>query len=180
MNHLELYMEKSDLQKIRECEDLYLKSATLVRILFLNKTDPVGIPYLYHLQRVSDRMTTYYGQVAGLLHDLVEDIEGITFDDLRDIGIPNEIIEVLRLVTNEKSNYPLTKEEKLVRYGKKIDQIIASGNPVAIELKFIDMMDNYDEERLALCSCELRSWFEQKYPPQLDKLSKVMKLEKCA
>lgn len=180
MNHLELYIEKEDLEKIRECEDVYLKSAVLVRILFRDRKDPAGQPYLGHLKRVSDRMTTEEGKIAGLLHDLVEDIPDITFEDLLDIGIPENIIEVLKLVTHGKINKKLTKEERLILYGKEIDKIIDSGNPLAIELKIADITDNYDKERLELCSPELRDWFERKYPPQIKKLYRARETYKCA
>jgi len=180
MNHLELYIDKEDLQKIRECEDVYLKSAVLVRILFRNRKDHAGQPYLGHLKRVSDRMTTLDGKIAGLLHDLVEDISYITFDDLLDIGIPENIVEVLRLVTKKKHNKKLTEEERLICYGEEIDRIIDSGNDLAIELKTVDIEDNYDKERLELCLPELRDWFEKKYPPQMKKLYKIKEIHKCA
>lgn len=102
MNHLELYIDKDDLDKIKNCDDLYLKSAVLVRILFKNKKDKSSKPYLGHLYRVSSRMTTLDGMVAGLLHDVVEDIKDVTFDDLVEIGIPIHIIEVLKLVTKSQ------------------------------------------------------------------------------
>lgn len=180
MNHLELYIEGKDLQKIRECRDVYLKSDALVQILFKDRKDPAGQPYLGHLKRVSSRMTTLDGKVAGLLHDLVEDIPYITFEDLLDIGIPENIVEVLRLVTKKKTNEQLTEEERLIRYGKEIDRIIDSGNPLAIELKTVDITDNYNKERLELCSPELQDWFEKKYPPQIKKLYKAREIYNCA
>lgn len=180
MNHLELYIEKSDLEKIKNCRYIYLKSAVLVRILFKDKKDSAGQPYLGHLMRVSDGMSTLEGKIAGLLHDLVEDIPDITFDDLLDIGIPENIIEVLRIVTKKKTDKKLTEEERLIRYGEEIDRIIDSGNDLAIELKTVDITDNYDKERLALCSPELQDWYERKYSPQMKKLYQVRKIDRCA
>lgn len=177
MNHLELYMEKETLEKIQKCDDLYLKCSVLIRILFRNRNDSAGYPYLNHLKRVSDKMTTWQGQIAGLLHDLVEDIDQVTFDDLLDIGIPQEIIEILKIVTKEKSTKGLAREQKLIQYGKEIDRIIESGNNVAIELKIADITDNYSFERLNLCSLELREWYEKKYPPQIEKLYRVGKIK---
>ena len=101
-------------------------------------------------------MTPLEGKIAGLLHDVVEDIKtpdfpelDVTFDDLRDIGIPEEIIEALQLVT--KTPPPtrfLSKQEKLNYYYQEIDTIIESKNLLAIELKTADMSDNYNPERL--------------------------------
>ena len=180
MNHLELYMEKSRLQKIRECSDIYLKSMVLVQILFQDKKDAGGQPYLGHLMRVSSGMSTPDGKVVGLLHDLVEDIPYITFDDLLDIKIPEHIVEVLKIVTKEKTDKKLTDEERLIRYGEEIDKIIDSGNDLAIELKTVDITDNYDKDRLALCSSELQDWYQKKYPPQMKKLYQVTKNKQCA
>lgn len=170
INHLEFYMSRETLNKIRKCDDLYLKSAVLVRILFKDKKDKAGEPYVGHLFRVSNRMTTVEGQVAGLLHDVVEDIDGVLFDDLLDIGIPLQIIEALKLVTNEKTTRELTKEEKLLRYNKKIDSIIDSGDDLALELKEADMSDNFNPDRVDKLSSEQITWFYAKYPRNLEKL----------
>lgn len=175
MSNLERYLGKETLEKIRECDDLYLKSAMLVRILFKDKTDKSGNPYIGHLLRVSNKMSTLEGKVLGLLHDTVEDIEFVTFEDLLDIGIPNTVIESLRLVTKDEVTEKLTKEEKLTLYNKEIDRIINSGNQLAIELKYSDMSDNYNPERLLLCDEEKRKWFTKKYSPNLKKLEKVIK-----
>lgn len=83
MNHLELYVGHNGLEKIKGCDDVYLKSVVLVRMLFLrNESKSI---HLKHLLAVSNRMTTLYGMVAGLLHDIVYSLPNISFDDLRDI-----------------------------------------------------------------------------------------------
>lgn len=181
INHLELYINKDDLDKIRKCDDLYLKSAVLVRILFRDKKDKAGEAYLGHLLRVSNRMTTLDGKVAGLLHDVVEDIPDVDFEDLLDIGIPEHIIEVLRLVSKEPTTKELPKSEKLVCYNEQIDKIIASGNDLALELKIADMSDNFCEDRLNKLSVEALIWFNEKYAKNLVKLKKEreMRMIKC-
>lgn len=171
-NNLELYIDKDDLDKIRKCEDLYLKSAIIVSVVFDGKIDKSKDPYLWHLIRVSDRMTTLEGKVAGLLHDLVEDFD-VTFDDLLDIGIPENIVSSLRLVTKEKSNKKLTKSEKLERYNKEIDKIINSGDDLAIELKIADMSDNSSSKRLDKVTIEDCVWFYIKYSENLKKLKEA-------
>jgi len=170
INHLEFYISSSELNKIRKCDDIYLKSAVLVRILFKDKKDKAGEPYIGHLFRVSSKMTTVKGMVAGLLHDVVEDIENIEFDDLLDIGIPEDVVDALRLVTKEPSMRRLTKVEKLIRYNREIDNIISSGNNLALELKIADMDDNFSRERLEKVSPEELAWFNMKYADNLKKL----------
>lgn len=179
INHLGFYMSKETLNKIKKCDDIYLKSATLVRILFRDRKDKAGKPYLGHLLRVSNKMTTLDGMVAGLLHDVVEDIPDVEFDDLLDIGIPNDIIEALRLVTKEPTSKKLTQEEKLRRYNGEIDKIIASGNNLALELKTADMSDNFNPDRMAKLSLEKLIWFNEKYDKNLVKLRKEKRKREC-
>ena len=98
MNHLELYVGHNGLEKIKGCDDVYLKSVVLVRMLFLrNESKSI---HLKHLLAVSNRMTTLDGMVAGLLHDIVYSLPNISFDDLRDIGIPDHIIDALKIDYN--------------------------------------------------------------------------------
>lgn len=170
INHFELYMSRQTLNKIKKCDDLYLKSAVLIRILFKDRKDKADKPYINHLFRVSDKMTTVEGQVAGILHDVVEDIPNIEFDDLLDIGIPDYIVDALRLVTKNYTTRKLSKGEKLNRYNQEIDNIIASGNDLALELKIADISDNYSPERQQYLSIEQVSWFNQKYEKNLEKL----------
>lgn len=170
MNNLLRYISYDDYLKIKECDDIYLKSAVLVRILFKDKKDKGGNSYLGHLFRVSSNMTTVDGMVAGLLHDVVEDIDDIIFDDLLDIGISSNIVDALKLVTKESTKEKLNKEEKLIRYNKEIDNIIASGNDLALELKIADMSDNYNPNRIEGLSVEQLEWFSMKYAKNLEKL----------
>lgn len=170
MNYLELYIDRDDLNKIRQCDDIYLKSAVLVSILFKDRKDKSGKPYLGHLLRVSNRMTSLDGMVAGLLHDVVEDIPNIEFEDLLDIGIPENIVDSLRLITKEPTTRKLTQEEKLRKYNQEIDKIIASGDDLALELKIADMSDNYDPDRLKDLPIDKLIWFNKKYAKNLERL----------
>ncbi len=170
INHFEFYMSRETLDKIRKCGDIYLKSAVLVRILFRNKKDKIGKPYIGHLLRVSDKMTTLDGMVLGLLHDVVEDIPDVEFDDLLDIGIPDNIVDALKLVTKKPIFKVLTPDEKLCLYNEEIDKILASGNDLALELKISDISDNYNPERLSKNPIDKQEWFRKKYEKQLIKL----------
>lgn len=172
MNGLLKYFTQEELDQLKTL-DLYSRSKALVAKLFFYKKDKSGKPYVEHLLRVSEKMTSIDGKIAGLLHDVVEDIDGVTFDDLISFGIPEHIIEVLKLVTKEETNTPLTKEQKLLKYNGEIDRIIESRNPLALELKIADMSDNYDPNRLEELSEEKRNWFEQKYGENIKKLRKV-------
>lgn len=174
MNNLLRYLTDEEFNYVSSENDLYLKSLFLVEILFKNKVDKNNVPYITHLMRVSSKMTTLDGKVCGLLHDVVEDIEGVTFKDLSDIGIPDNIIEVLKLVTKKPHSEELSKEEKLERYNQEIARIIKSKNRLAIELKKNDMSDNFDIRRLNQLDEEKQEWFTQKYGNNVVKLRKAM------
>ena len=177
MNNLLKYLTDEEFNYICNENDIYLKSLFLVQILFKDKVDKNNIPYITHLTRVSSKMTTLEGKVSGLLHDVVEDIKGITFDDLKDIGIPEDIIEVLKLVTKKESSEKLSKLEKLRLYDEEIDNIINSKNRLAIDLKYSDMSDNFDKERLKMLSEDTQKWLTLKYEENIKKLEKVREIK---
>jgi len=173
MNNLLKYLTDEEFNYVCFEKDLYKKSLFLVEILFKNKVDKNNIPYITHLMRVSENMTTIDGKVCGLLHDVVEDIEGVTFKDLSDISIPDNIIEVLKLVTKKPHGEELSKEEKLELYNEEINNIINSNNELAQELKYSDMSDNFDKDRLKLLSVDKQEWLTLKYAGNIKKLEKV-------
>ena len=173
MNNLLKYITNEEFNYVYNENDLYNKSLFLVEILFKNRVDKCNVPYVTHLLRVSEKMGSKDGKVAALLHDVVEDIEGVTFDDLRDIGIPLNIIEVLKLVTKKPHDRVFTQDEKLMLYNEEINNIINSNNEIAIELKYSDMSDNFNEERLKLLEPQKRNWFLLKYGENIKKLEKA-------
>ena len=171
-NHFRNYFTESDCQKIKDCEDHYLKAAIIVRRLFEKKRDKENHPYIEHLQRVSNRFEDHL-QIAGLLHDIIEDTE-ITCKDLLELGFPLEIIEVIFIVTKEKRDSShLSKKEKLLLYEQEIENVINSRRREASLLKEVDMSDNFQEDRLQELPKEKQEWFSEKYGKQLMKLKKV-------
>lgn len=174
-NNLLDYFTHEELYQISEMNNQYLKAKLIVTILFKDKVDKAGRPYIEHLIRVSDRLNEEIEKIAGLLHDTIEDTE-ITEKDLIEINFPLEIIEIVKLVTHDKINESnLTKEEKLELYNKYIDKVINSGNIHAIRLKEADISDNYDVNRLKELPPEKQEWFHEKYGKQLIKLRNAKK-----
>ena len=171
MSVLYKYFTPEEIKQLNNC-DLYSRSKELVFKLFALKKDKAGKPYIDHLLRVSEMMTTIDGKIAGLLHDVVEDIEGVTFEDLFQFGVSDNIIEALKLVTKEKTDGNLTKEEKLQKYNREIDRIIESKNLLALELKIADMSDNYNPDRLEELDLETKKWFDEKYGENIKRLRK--------
>lgn len=152
-------------QSLIEIKDDYQRAHQLVSILFQDKTDKEGEPYIGHLERVSNKLTKENTRIAGLLHDVVEDTE-ISFDDLRNLNFNEEIIELVNLVTNT------TKDKS---YHDKITSIIESNNIEAIKLKYSDMSDNANPERLSKLPEDKRNHFINKYQPELIRLENILK-----
>lgn len=162
-------IEKEELERIQQIEDNYKRAYELVKILFKEKKDKEGEPYIGHLERVSQKLKKENTRIAGLLHDVVEDIEGFTLDDLRDLHFNEEIIELVRIVTKESSN----GQKKT--YHERITSILNTHNIEAIKLKYADMLDNIDEERLSKLDEETRNRLFEKYSKEIIRLENVLK-----
>lgn len=169
-NNLLNYFTKEELLQLKKLDDLYAKAFVMTATVFKNKKDKSDEPYFDHLFRVSQKLDDEKEQVAGLLHDILEDTE-ITEDDLKNFGIPQDIIDIVKIVT--KSVVDKTKsneEERLKLYDEEINKIIATNNIHAIRLKYADMTDNFNPDRINKLPKEKQEWFNKKYGPQLVKL----------
>ena len=98
--------------------------------------DKSGADYILHPLRVMERGKSEIEKICGVLHNVVEDSER-TFKKLENEGFSNEVIAVLRCVTKESE-----KED----YDVFINRI--AQNPIAIEVKINDLLDNMDITRL--------------------------------
>lgn len=152
----------------------YERSLKLVEYLFKNKKDKEGEPYINHLLRVSDKLSNLNTKIAGLLHDTVEDTS-TTFDDLKNLGFNDEIITLVKLVTNAKDNISLSKKDWLEKYHNKITSILESNNVEAIKLKYSDMSDNFNQERLNKLDEKTRNHLVNKYQPEIIRLENYLK-----
>lgn len=171
-NHLLNYFSNEQLEQLKSMNDLYAKAFIVAAFVFKDKKDKSGKPYFDHLFRVSQKLDEEVEQVAGLLHDILEDTD-VLARDLKEIGIPDEILEIVKIVTHvEIDKNGMTEKDKLYLYSKEIDKIINSGNIHAIRLKYADMTDNYNIDRLKDLPVEKQDWFNKKYGPQLVKLKK--------
>ena len=95
--------------------------------------DRDGNPYILHPLTVGLMGRSDEEKIAGFLHDVVEDTDW-TFEDILAAGIPEEVVDALRLLTHDK---------KKMSYAEYIQRIIQSGNPVALAVKKNDLTHNY-------------------------------------
>lgn len=100
-----------------------------------DQVDKSGIPYVFHPFHVAESMPDEITATVALLHDVVEDTP-YTLDDLRAMGFPPEVTDVLALLTHDES----------VPY---LDYVRAlSRDPVARLVKLSDLAHNSDRARL--------------------------------
>jgi (p)ppGpp synthase/HD superfamily hydrolase len=99
--------------------------------------DKSGADYILHPLRVMQRSKTETEKICGVLHDVIEDTDW-TFEALKKEGFSEEIIAVLRCVTK------LSEEED---YDSFIERVAM--NPIAIQVKINDLLDNMDITRLS-------------------------------
>lgn len=99
------------------------------------QTDKGGFPYVLHPFHVAEQMKTEDEIVLALLHDVVEDSD-MTISELAELGIPDNILSALQLMTREKG----------VPYLEYIWKI--SKNPLAKRVKIADLQHNSDLSRL--------------------------------
>ena len=101
-----------------------------------NQLDKSGMPYVFHPFHLAEQMTDEVSTVCALLHDVVEDTE-YTFDDLLNMGFPQEVVEVLKLLTHVDG-------APYMEYVKGL-----SGNAIAKRVKLADLRHNSDLTRLS-------------------------------
>ncbi len=94
--------------------------------------DKDGAPVILHPLTVGLMGHTDEERMAGFLHDVVEDTS-YTFDDLTNAGISAGVVNALRLLTHEKN----------IPYFDYVQNIIDSGNPIALQVKYNDLQHNY-------------------------------------
>ena len=162
---LEDYFSSEEIETLRRCDNLEIKCLRIIAKLFDGRTDKCGKPYLGHLLRVSERLTDKDERCAALLHDTLEDIEGFSADMLLYLGIPQNVVDMVVLLTKTKGR----------PYDEEINGIIRTGNDGALRIKFSDMLDNSSPERLCDLDEETRTRLTNKYSPQLKKLKLELK-----
>lgn len=94
--------------------------------------DKDGYPVILHPLTVGLMGNTDEEKITGFLHDVVEDSD-ITLDELRNQGIHDGIVNALDILTHKEN----------CSYQDYIDNIIASGNPIALQVKHNDLKHNF-------------------------------------
>ncbi len=100
-----------------------------------DQLDKSGMPYVYHPFHVAEQMETEETVIVALLHDVIEDTD-YTLEDLKAMGFPDSVTEVLALMTHDDSVPHLDYVAKL------------KDNSIARAVKLADLRHNSDLSRL--------------------------------
>lgn len=112
-----------------------LKVITFVKEKHKGQVDLAGRPYFNHLKRVADRLLDVKHKELAYLHDIFEETSTSSLE-LQFIGIKQEEIEILRVLTK-------SKVESYEDYIKRVSE-----NKVARLVKIADLEDNMNISRL--------------------------------
>ena len=153
------YFTEEEYQRLCKCDDLLYKSLEIAVRLFEGKNDKSGIPYVVHLLKVYSGVSDYKEKCCALLHDVKEDTD-VTYDDLREVGFDEEIIEILKILTKNKGE----------DYGKYIDRIISSKNIHALNIKLADLAHNMDITRIKNPTVNDYERINKRYLPAREKI----------
>jgi hypothetical protein len=128
-----------------------------------------SMPYSSHPKAVAAIGKKFFGPrftseaiKVALLHDVLEDTP-YTPQQLAKKGFSKEVIEAVQLLTKDKS----------LSYADNIRKIIASGNPLAMMVKYCDNYMNYSGDK-SHWSSERAAASQKKYLASLNMLGKVL------
>ena len=156
-------------QRSKNMERLMI-ALELCRKFHAGQVDKCGQPYWIHPFTVAMSYFSGYGDVksisfaiVGLLHDIPEDT-GMAVETLAQlIELADEEIAALKLLTRQDG----------VSYDEYIDSIGESGNEIAIDVKFYDLLHNMNLDRFTEASITItnrdKNRFD-KYEKAFDKL----------
>ena len=149
MNTLNKYFTESEIRQLQDHKDTYNKALYVTNKVFKDTYDKGGNPYMEHLYSVSDSFDDDNLKVVGLLHDIIEDKE-FTEEELLFLGFTKEQVEAVSIVTKKENE----------SYSDFIDRIIDSNNDTAIQVKFLDMINNMDLSRMKNNSVEEKEYIK--------------------
>jgi (p)ppGpp synthase/HD superfamily hydrolase len=106
----------------------------------MGQTRKNGEPYINHAIRVSEAAANKDGDesaaIVGMLHDVIEDSDQFTFDDLKKAGFSESVRWALSLCTHAKSESYLEYILEIKRYSD------CYAGQIAMAVKLSDLEDN--------------------------------------
>ena len=115
------------------------------------QVDKGGNPYILHPLRVMLSLDLEEERIVGVLHDVVEDCKGWSWERLKEQGCSDKLIEALKSVSKTPDEEKQFKEmddpdEKMEHYLQFIQR--AKTNKIGRNVKAADIRDNLDISRI--------------------------------
>lgn len=114
--------------------DVFEKALMIAIHAHCGQTDKQGKPYILHPLAVAAQLDSLELKTIAILHDTIED-SWVTADWLLRNGIPENLVEVIELLTKPKD---MSYEDYLRR---------VKANPMALAVKKADLAHNTSPER---------------------------------
>ena len=129
-------------------ENEYFETAVrIVAEAHRGQVDKSGLPYILHPLAVASKVDTLKLKTIALLHDTIEDTD-VTAEYLIEQGIPQEIVEVVELLTKPE-------DEEYESYLRRVKK-----NPKALAVKLADLAHNTDPSRVSGLNEKRRKKYE--------------------
>jgi|SRR5690606_25595448 len=113
---------------------LYSRCVELARLAHYNQKRWDGEDYVKHPLRVAASFPNepeFYTRIlTALLHDVVEDNPTISFNRLRELDIPEEVVAAVDALTHRDGD----------TYAEYLEKLAV--NPIAVDVKLADIKDN--------------------------------------
>lgn len=113
---------------------IYSGCVELARLAHFNQKRWDGEDYVKHPLRVAasfpDEPEFYTRILTALLHDVVEDSPAMSFERLRELDVPEEVVMAVDALTHRASE----------TYAEYLERLAA--NPIAVDVKLADIEDN--------------------------------------
>jgi len=115
------------------------------------QVDKGGNPYILHPLRVMLSLDLEEERIVGVLHDVVEDCEGWSWERLKEQGCSDKLIEALKSVSKTPDEEKQFKE--MDDPNKKMDHYLqfikrAKANKIGRHVNAADIRDNLDISRI--------------------------------
>jgi (p)ppGpp synthase/HD superfamily hydrolase len=144
--------------KLINIKDDLNNAFTIAIYSHMGQTDKAGNPYILHPIRLFTQVHTNKTKIVALLHDVIKD-SNLTLEKLKPY-FSNNVIEALDAITKKPG-------EEYMDYLARVNT-----NEIARHVKYLDLRDNLDPQRLNQLKISLRVRLSRKYKDALRYLLK--------
>ena len=125
------------------------KAKAIAKMAHASITSDADDYYETHVLKVAEKVAEQGSRLqtapmieVALLHDVLEDCPHVTEEDLLTLGISEDVVEAVKILTRDKS----------MTYAEYIESVKKSGNSWAIAVKIADLKTNLNGATASLTS----------------------------